>query len=62
MSKLVTIEDENGQKVQVRENEINRSVLLDRLEAFIDEEKDSDEKQLLEDLKAWLEDVQFVEE
>lgn len=62
MSKLVTIEDENGRQVQVRENEINRSILLDRLEAFSDAEQDSEEKELLQDLKTWLENVPFVED
>lgn len=57
---MFEIINEKGEKIQIPENEAYRTILTDRLEAYIENERSNDEKELLKELSNWLSKVQFA--
>lgn len=52
----------DGKEFEIPENEALRSITINRLRAFADAEEDSDERDLLNNLSDWLQQVKFVQE
>lgn len=60
MKRMIDTETDNG-TMSISENELNRTLLLDRVADLANNTEDKDERELLDQLCGWLHRVEFAE-